>query len=141
MTSSAPRLAEPRDIDACAAIYQAAASLAFPWLPPEAISGDQLLADLREEELWVAEREGMVAGFVSIYLPERVVHSLYVHPLHHRRGIGRDLLTLALQRCGGHAELKCQEGNRQAAFFYTQLGWQPVDWGWSTAGAWIRYRR
>ena len=79
-------------------------------------------------------------GFVSIYLPERFIHSLYVHPARHRQGIGQALLDLALRRCGGRAELKCQEGNRGACAFYTRLGWRPVDWGWSTAGPWIRFR-
>lgn len=135
------RLGEPRDIARCTVIYERAAAIAFPWLPPEEIAPEQLHAALREEELWVAERDGIVAGFVSIYLPDRFVHNLYVHPANHRHGIGRDLLGLALWRCGGHAALKCQEANRGAALFYWECGWRPAGWGWSTAGAWILYHR
>jgi GNAT superfamily N-acetyltransferase len=63
-----------------------------------------------------------------------------VLPNLHRRGIGRALLNLALARCGGHAELKCQEANRKACLVYTLLGWRPVGWGWSMTGPWIRFR-
>jgi len=135
------RRGEPRDHEACAAIYLAAAPLAFPWLPSDAIRREQLEEALREEELWVAEREGAIAGFVSIYLPDGFIHSLYVDPARHRQGIGQALLDLALRRCGGRAELKCQEANRGACAFYTRLGWRPVDWGWSTGGPWIRFRK
>ena len=135
------RLGEPRDHEACAAIYLAAAPLAFPWLPADAIRREQLDEALREEELWIAERDGAVAGFVAIYLPDGFIHSLYVDPARHRQGIGQALLELAFRRCGGRAELKCQEGNRGACAFYTRLGWRPVDWGWSTGGPWIRFRK
>jgi GNAT superfamily N-acetyltransferase len=135
------RLAAPGDLEACAEIYLTAAPIAFPWLPSDAIRREQFEAAVQEEELWVAETGGTIAGFVSIYLPERFIHSLYVHPARHRQGIGQALLDLALRRCGGQAELKCQEGNRGARAFYARLGWRPVDWGWSTAGPWIRFRR
>jgi GNAT superfamily N-acetyltransferase len=133
------RLAEPRDLDACGDIYLAAGRIAFPWLPPEELRIDDFQASLREEELWVAELAGEVSGFVSIYLPERFIHSLYVDPARQGRGVGSALLTLALRRCGGHAELKCQEGNRAACRFYGEQGWRPVGWGWSSAGPWIRF--
>jgi GNAT superfamily N-acetyltransferase len=133
------RPGEPRDLEACVQVYRAAAIPAFSWLPPEAITADYFLESIREEELWVAERGGRVEGFVSIYLPGGFIHSLYVHPAWQRQGIGRALLEQALRRCGGHGELKCQEANRAACRFYQALGWRPAGWGWSTAGAWIRY--
>jgi GNAT superfamily N-acetyltransferase len=136
----AVRLGEPGDVESCVAIYQAAARIGFPWLPSASFVAEDIHAALLEEELWVAEDRSGIAGFVSIYLPERFVHNLYVDPARHRQGIGQALLGRALLRCGGHAELKCQEANRRAAQFYWNLGWRPVDWGWSDAGAWIRYR-
>jgi GNAT superfamily N-acetyltransferase len=136
------RPAEPRDLAACTDIYLAAARIAFSWVPPEEIraDADHIQDSLREEEVWVAEMADHVAGFISIYLPDRFIHSLYVDPLRHGGGIGRALLEQALRRCGGHAELKCQERNRAACRFYMERGWRPVGWGWSSAGAWIRFR-
>jgi len=132
------RLAEPRDFAACTEIYLAAARVALPWAPPEEIRADHFQDSLREEEVWVAETGGRIAGLVSIYLPERFIHSLYVDPARQGLGIGGALLDRALRRCGGHAELKCQEGNRAACRFYMERGWRPVGWRWSSAGPWIR---
>ena len=134
------RLTEPRDLAACTDIYLAAARIAFPRLPPEEIRADHFQDSLREEEAWVAEIASEVVGLVSIYLPDRFIHSLYVDPPRHGMGIGRALLEQALRRCGGHGELKCQEGNRAACRFYMERGWRPVGWGWSSAGPWIRFR-
>jgi GNAT superfamily N-acetyltransferase len=136
------RPAEPRDLPACTAIYLAAARIAFPWVAPEEIraDADHIPDSLREEDVWVAETAGGVAGFIAIYLPDHFIHSLYVDPARQGRGIGGALLHQALRRCGGHAELKCQEGNRAACRFYVERGWQPADWGWSSAGPWIRFR-
>ncbi|HZT19986.1 MAG TPA: GNAT family N-acetyltransferase [Dongiaceae bacterium] len=134
------REAQPGDIPACIRVFTAAARTAFPWIPPEARGADHFLESLGEEELWVAEADGTIAGLVSIHLADAFIHHLYVHPRHHRQGIGRALLALALRRCGGHAELKCLEANRAACRFYAHLGWRAVDWGWSGAGAWIRFR-
>jgi GNAT superfamily N-acetyltransferase len=134
------RPAEPRDLAACTGVYLAAARIAFPWLPPEEIRADHFQDSLRDEEVWVAETASEVVGLVSIYLPDGFIHSLYVDPARHGIGIGRALLEQALRRCGGHGELKCQEGNRAACRFYMERGWRPVGWGWSSAGPWIRFR-
>jgi GNAT superfamily N-acetyltransferase len=133
------RPAEPRDLEACARIYVAAAEVAFPWLPPAARGADGFWSSIPDEEISVAEGPNGVLGFVSVYLPDRFLHSLYVDPRAHRRGIGRALLSLALRRCGGHAHLKCLEANRPACLFYTLNGWQPAGWGWDSAGPWIRF--
>jgi GNAT superfamily N-acetyltransferase len=133
------RPAEPGDLDACAEVYVAAAAVAFPWVPPAARGPAAFRGSIQDEEIWVAEAPDAIAGFVSIYLPQRFIHSLYVRPDRHRQGIGRALLDRALGRCGGHAALKCQEANRAACQFYLRLGWRPMDWGWSEAGPWIMF--
>ena len=134
------RQSEPRDLERCSEVYSLSARLAFPWRPPEETAPDRFPDSIQDEELWVAEMERGIVGLVSIYRPDSFVHHLYVDPALHRRGIGRALLSLALARCGGHAELKCQEANREACLVYTRLGWRPVGWGWSTAGPWVRFR-
>ncbi len=133
------RPAEPRDLGDCARIYVAAAAVAFPWLPPETRGAEEFWHSIRGEEVSIAEGAEGILGFVSVYLPDRFVHSLYVDPPAHRRGIGRTLLAQALRRCGGHAHLKCQEANRPACQFYALNGWQPAGWGWDIAGPWIRF--
>jgi GNAT superfamily N-acetyltransferase len=134
------RQGEARDFESCSEVYSQSARLAFPWLSPEETGADRFPPSICDEELWVAEIEDAIAGLVSIHRPESFVHHLYVRPAMQRCGIGRALLGLALARCGGHAELKCQEANRKACLIYTLLGWRPVGWGWSATGPWIRFR-
>jgi len=125
------RPAAPGDLPACLEIYRAA------WSGGDAHA---LRESFREEEVWIAEREDVPAGFVGLCRPHIFLHSLFVHPLCQRRGIGSALLELVVRRCGGHAELKCQESNRSALQFYAGRGWRPVGWGWSPDGPWIRLR-
>ena len=98
------RRGEPRDHEACAAIYLAAAPLAFPWLPSDAIRREQLEAALREEELWVAEREGAIVGWLSFQdfygrpaYGATAELSIYVSETAQRGGVGRHLLARALE--------------------------------------------
>ncbi len=63
--------------------------------------------------------------------PEQVghIHRLYVHPTRQRTGIGRSLLTEAvdrLRRGGAHtATMWVLETDRGAQAFYERLGWKP----------------
>ena len=135
------RPAAPADLDGCARVYVAAAAIAFPWVEPEERGERQFQESVRGEAVWLAEGPKGIVGIVSIYLPNRFLHSLYVQPACQRRGIGRGLVDLALHHCGGHAHLKCHEANREACRFYLATGWQPAGWGWSPEGPWIRFSR
>lgn len=63
--------------------------------------------------------------------PEQVgqIHRLYVHPARQRTGIGRSLLTAAVERLrqgGAHtAILWVLETDQRAKAFYERLGWKP----------------
>ncbi|HEX3065583.1 MAG TPA: GNAT family N-acetyltransferase [Dongiaceae bacterium] len=121
-------------------IFRAVHPLVYPRLTGPAAWRDDFDTNTRDEEIWVAQKDGPITGFASIYLPAKFIHHLYVDPTCHRRGIGRALLELALRRCGGHADLKCDEANRAAQGFYLAAGFRPVEWGWAARGPWIRYR-
>jgi GNAT superfamily N-acetyltransferase len=148
-----PRLRayEARDRDACARIFVAAQRLAFPWEPPGTVVEADFDRSIQGEDLWVAEVAApvskvsgagwRVAGLVSVFMPTRFVHSLFVDPPFHGRGLGSTLLDRALYAAGGHASLKCDERNRKACIFYERRGWRASEWGWDPAGAWIRFSR
>jgi GNAT superfamily N-acetyltransferase len=148
-----PRLRgyEAADRDDCARIFVAAQRFAFPWEPPGTVVEADFDRSIRGEELWLAEvapqapRSGraswQVAGLVSVFMPDRFVHSLFVDPAFHGRGLGSALLDRALYATGGHASLKCDERNRKACLFYERRGWRASEWGWDPAGAWIRFSR
>lgn len=135
------REARPADRASCVQIFTDAAPLAYPRMVETAPSPIDFEAATREEDVWVAETQESICGWVAVYSPARFVHHLYVDPRHLRQGIGKALLDLAVRRCGGSAELKCDEANRAGQSFYQEAGWRPVEWGWSPSGPWIRFRR
>ena len=109
-------------------------------LPDQAIAA---MTDERAEALWrrvlaspegvvlVAERDGEVLGLTRYAVEGRegAVHSLYVAPRAHGRGIGRTLLdaaTDALRSAGtSAAALWVFAANVPSIAFYTAQGWAP----------------
>jgi GNAT superfamily N-acetyltransferase len=84
------------------------------------------LAQTAEEEglfdgqLWVAEVDGIVAGFVA--LDDDEVTWLYVDPERYRRGVGRALLRHALAAAGPRVEVTVLDGNPAALGLYLSEG-------------------
>jgi ribosomal protein S18 acetylase RimI-like enzyme len=83
--------------------------------------------------VWVAEQEGgRIAGFVSAGPSEdeavAEIQAIYVEPDRFGRGIGRALLSRAVDelRAGGHAEvvLWVLDGNDRARRLYERTGWR-----------------
>jgi GNAT superfamily N-acetyltransferase len=85
----------------------------------------------------VAECEGQIVGFVAL-APSRdadasvdtaEVGAMYVHPDDWRRGVGRALMTSAvdeLRRAGFHtATLWVLDTNQRGDGFYRAVGWHP----------------
>ena len=130
----------PADRAACARLFAAVQPLAYPAARATLATVADFEASSRGEDLWIAESSGQLVGLIAIYRPASFIHHLYVAPAWQRRGIGQDLLTLGLRKCGGRAELKCDEANRAAQAFYLAIGGRAVGWGWAPSGPWIRYR-
>ena len=128
------------DVGPCALIYERLFRTNHPRASRERRGQRGFAESIAGEELWVAEQEDGIAGLVTIWRPDAFIHHLYIDPSWQRRGIGRALLGLALRRCGGHADLKCDEANRAAHAFYREMGFWPSGWGWAPYGPWIRFR-
>jgi GNAT superfamily N-acetyltransferase len=75
---------------------------------------------LFDGELWVAEVDGNVAGFVA--LDDDEVTWLYVDPARYRQGIGRALLRHALAAAGPRVEVTVLDGNPAALALYLSEG-------------------
>ena len=92
---------------------------------------DRLLRHIPDEEGFseVAEVAGSLTGFVNFEPREGVAHVSYVFvdPGFQRRGIGRELLTHAVEVARGRgfpsATLVTAEPNRHARRFYEREGW------------------
>ncbi len=94
-----------------------------PW-----VEGDRLRSDVNQ--LWpkmiVAEKEGEILA-VAASLEDKVAF-LWVHPAHHRKGIGSAMLHIVeteLKKSGFKtAKLECFSDNDRAMGFYLAKGWK-----------------
>jgi ribosomal protein S18 acetylase RimI-like enzyme len=75
---------------------------------------------LFDGQVWVAELQGRVEGFVAFAGHE--LTWLYVHPDAYRRGIGRALLHHALAACGGAMQTEVLVDNTWALGLYLAEG-------------------
>ena len=76
-----------------------------------------------ENEVWVAEADGQIIGYVA-FKPGWVSH-LYVHPDHQAQGIGPKLLAKALED-GAPRELWTFQQNDRARRFYEARGFELI---------------
>lgn len=94
-----------------------------PW-----IEGDRLSSDVNQlwQNMIVAEKAGEIVA-VAANLDDKVA-LLWVHPAHHRKGIGSVLLDIVeteLKKSGyGMAKLECFSDNDRALGFYRAKGWK-----------------
>jgi ribosomal protein S18 acetylase RimI-like enzyme len=80
---------------------------------------------LFDGELWVAEADGAVAGFVA--LDDDEVTWLYVDPQRYRQGVGRALLRHALAAAGPRVEVTVLDGNPAALALYRSEGFTVTE--------------
>ena len=135
----------PSDRGRCAKIYVAARRVAFDWVPPDRFTPDDFARDTVDEEIAVAELpsaagERRLLGFVSVFLPGRFVHHLYLDPDCRRRGVGRLLIRHALGLRAGPWRLKCVEANTPAMAFYRAEGWVEEGRGSDELGPYVTWR-
>lgn len=131
------RLAGPADHDRCAEIFLKARRKAFDWVEPARFALADYTKGTVDEEIWVAERDGWVEGFVAIFLPDNFLHHLFVHPRAQGGGIGTELLAVAHGRLGRPASLKCLEQNTLARRFYRKHGWVEGERGEDSLGSYV----
>ncbi|OOE70824.1 GNAT family N-acetyltransferase [Salinivibrio kushneri] len=125
------------DREALRNIYFESRRNAFGWLDPNSVRLSDFDRDTENEAIWVAEREGSLIGFVSIYEPENFIHNLFVRPSWIGRGCGSELLTTCLKQLGRPARLKCIAENTKALAFYEARGWNTVGEGVNEEGRYL----
>lgn len=120
------RHAKPGDAGRCAEIFLVGRRHAFSWQPEDRFGLDDYYDCVADEVVLVAECEGTVVGFTSLDPEERHIHTLFIDPALHGRGIGSALLREALRLLRGAAQLTCAARNAAARAFYERNGWTPV---------------
>jgi len=121
------RACTPRDTDRVLEIWEAASRAAHSFLPESFLVAER--REVRDRHLpmaetWLWEEDRRVLGFVSLIGTE--VGALFVDPTSQRRGIGRDLMTFAMERHGA-LELEVFEENAGARAFYETFGFVVVS--------------
>ena len=121
------RRARADESDAVAALFRLSKETAMPWLPDlHTAEEDHVFFRTHvfsECEVWVAERQGELGGMCAFR--DGWVDHLYVHPTHHRRGIGAALLRKA-QDANEHLQLWAFQRNENALRFYESHGFRLV---------------
>lgn len=117
------RRASLADAGAIARLQRHVMRVSLPYLPElHTVEEDLWFFSERvlpENEVWVAEADGEVCGFIA-FKPGWINH-LYIHPEHQGRGLGHALLDKALAD-GTRRELWTFQQNSRARAFYEARG-------------------
>ena len=130
------------DLAACAALYERVARDTFTWFESSELTDQPFWEAAPHEALYVAELDGHLAGFASVYAPDNFLHSLYVEEGARGRGVGSALFDHVCLYSGGVLSLKVQKRNPRAIYFYLKRGLViasdgDVDW---PGGGWFLMR-
>jgi GNAT superfamily N-acetyltransferase len=136
MASSIREFCE-EDFEAVTRLWRAARELAFPDFQRE--KGHTFAEDcdyfrnviLQNNDIWVAEADGRVAGFLAI--AGDFVDQLFVHPDFQRRGVGKGLLDHAKHLSPEHLFLYMCQVNTTGRAFYEKNSFVAVRFGVSPA--------
>ena len=123
------RRAAPEDAPALTDIHVRARRECMPYLP-ENHTPQEILQWVREvlltnEEVWVAEREGRVVGFLA--LSDDVLYHLYVYPELHGQGAGSELFGRVQELRPEGFRLWVFQRNTQAREFYEHRGMRVIE--------------
>ncbi|HEY0437874.1 MAG TPA: GNAT family N-acetyltransferase [Phenylobacterium sp.] len=135
------RRARPDELGACADLYVRVLRETFTWMAPERHDRGDFLRAARDEEVYVAERDGRIVGVAGFYRPQTFLHSLYVEA--RGDGVGKALLDHVSAVADGPVSLKVQLPNRRAQAFYLREGFIALDQGQDPGSdiAWLRMVR
>ncbi|WP_025682148.1 GNAT family N-acetyltransferase [Paenibacillus maysiensis] len=107
-------------------IYLDSRRESFHWANADEMSLEDFDRDTSEEKILLAEENDQVLGFASLYVPNRFIHNLFVHPTAVGKGVGKQLLQQSVAELGTPVTLKCVSDNHKALRFYKKQGWKTV---------------
>lgn len=129
------RPAEAGDLPVLRQIYFRSRTKHFLWADRTRYALEDFDVDTLGERVWVAEGRGQRAeGFVSVWVPEHFIHTLFVAPEVMGQGYGSALLRAGLAQIGRPARLKCATRNEAALRFYVSRAWRIVGEGIGAEG-------
>jgi GNAT superfamily N-acetyltransferase len=111
----------------------------FSWLDPLKFKLDDFEKHTKGELVLVALDQEIPIGFISIWMPNKFIHHLYLDEKHQNKGVGTQLLKAAIQETNLPITLKCLEENTKAVDFYKKKGFIAKERGPSENGDYILF--
>lgn len=93
------------------------------------------------EKIFVAEKDGVIAGFSSVWEETKFIHFLFISRDFRGQGTGHALTEKITERYGAGLTLKCLKHNENAVGFYKKTGWETVGGGFSEDGEYLLMKR
>ena len=126
------RPATPEDAGALAELFWQVRTESVPSIPMIVHPRESVLPFvetvlLREFEVWVAQDDDTLVGFLALMPPDQLGH-LYITSGFTGRGLGTQLLGLAKTRFPDGLQLWAFQSNEGALRFYERHGFEPVEW-------------
>ena len=134
------RRARREDFPGMREIYLDVRRECFPWLDPASLAPEDFDAETEGEEIWTACVDGRLAGFVTVWVPDRFIHLLFVDRLFQGHQAGTGLLDTVRKIYGTPLTLKCVKKNRRAVDFYLSRGWKIAQEAVCSEGAYYLMR-
>lgn len=104
-------------------LYLDSRVLTFDWVDPTIFKLTDFSQDTTEEEIWVADLNGKIIGFISVWAQDSFIHHLYIDEMYHNKGVGTALLNEVYRNFSTTLKLKCLSQNQKAVKFYERKGW------------------
>lgn len=95
----------------------------FSWIDKNTLSLTDFEHSTEGERIFVAEVNGKIAGFISVWTPDKFIHNLFVVKNFRHLHIGQALIEKVLLTFGKPLTLKCIAQNKTALQFYLSHGW------------------
>lgn len=121
------RKAKPEDTPQLETLFQLSRQKTFTSRPEDEFQIGDYAKSVEEDEVWVAEENGDVVGFVCTYPADNFVHNLFVHPDDQGKGIGSRLLQTAEANLLIPMTLKITMDNIKACVFCEKHDWHQVS--------------
>lgn len=98
----------------------------FHWIEPEILKLSDFDESTKDELILAALIKNKIIGFISIWVPDKFIHNLFVLEGFQGKGAGTALLNEAVERVGLPLTLKCVKANTKALSYYKSHNWKVV---------------
>ncbi|MPL99739.1 hypothetical protein SDC9_45960 [bioreactor metagenome] len=116
--------AGPPDYEKLREIFLTVRRKAFFWSDPEKLKLSDFDESTKDELILAASIRGEAVGFVSVWVPDKFIHSLFVLPEFQGKGVGTALVREAADSVGLPLTLKCVKANTSALGYYQVHHWK-----------------